>query len=215
MPICCVLHRHTVPEYDAGFLSPPCEAFGVRHDARGLHSRSGIDERNDLDRTASSSRRSLIGDETKELRGQRGSGFRCHAWRALHPPHELVHLLTACSPSSASPGSAPALRSSPARGGGRGGGGGSVRDGRERERERERKCICALAHVHSVLEVEVPVGQGDEANGTHAQYLRRSEAHDQVHATTSQPRAPALLASPRQSLGDLGSSTQLVCVKKL
>ena len=210
MPICCVLHRHTVPEYDAGFLSPPCEAFGVRHDARGLHSRSGIDERNDLDRTASSSRRSLGGDETKELRGQRGSGFRCHAWRALHPPHELVHLLTACSPSSASPGSAPALRSSPARGGGgRGGGGGSVRDGRERERE--RKCICALAHVHSVLEVEVPVGQGDEANGTHAQYLRRSEAHDQVHATTSQPRAPALLASRRLALEILAARPS--CVK--
>ena len=117
------------------------------------------------------------------------------AWRALHPPHELVHLLTACSPSSASPGSAPALRSSPARGGGRGGDGGlSGTAEREREREREREKVCALAHVHSVLEVEVPVGQGDEANGTHAQYLRRSEAHDQVHATTPQPRAPARVA---------------------
>ena len=192
-------------------MSPPCEAFGVRHDARGLHSRSGIDERNDLDRTASSSRRSLGGDETKELRGQRG-GFRCHAWRALHPPHELVHLLTACSPSSASPGSAPALRSSPARGGGRGGDGGSVRDGRKREREREREKVCALAHVHRVLEVEVPVGQGDEANGTHAQYLRRSEAHDQVHATTPQPRAPARFALEILAAGPSGDPAG-VCEK--
>ena len=139
--------------------------------------------------------------------GGRGNGFRCHAWRALHPPHELVHLLTACSPSSASPGSAPALRSSPARGGGRGGDGG-LSGTAEREREREREKVCALAHVHRVLEVEVPVGQGDEANGTHAQYLRCSEAHDQVHATTSQPRAPARVAWPRRRLGDLGSSTQ-------
>ena len=83
------------------------------------------------------------------------------------------------------------------------------------EREREREKVCALAHVHSVLEVEVPVGQGDEANGTHAQYLRRSEAHDQVHATTSQPRAPARVASPRLALEILAVATQLVCVKKI